>query len=54
VRLKAAFAQVDITPPVGTHVFPQKEAVCREVYPPVVGLGGGRMVRCHLYGSRGG
>jgi peptide/nickel transport system ATP-binding protein len=44
-------------PPPGCHFHlrcPCAMPVCRQVYPPVTGLGGGRMVRCHLYGSRGG
>jgi len=43
-------------PPPGCHFHlrcPCAMPVCREVYPPVAGLGGGRMVRCHLYGGRG-
>ena len=39
-------------PPPGCHFHqrcPSVMPVCRHVYPPVTGLGGGRMVRCHLY-----
>jgi len=41
-------------PPPGCHFHqrcPNVMPVCRQVYPPVTDLGGGRMVRCHLYGK---
>ena len=42
-------------PPPGCHFHlrcPSVMPVCRQVYPPVTDLGGGRMVRCHLYESK--
>ena len=41
-------------PPPGCHFHlrcPNAMPVCRQVYPPVTDLGGGRMVRCHLHGK---
>ncbi|MBE3095884.1 MAG: dipeptide ABC transporter ATP-binding protein [Planctomycetes bacterium] len=42
-------------PPPGCHFHlrcPEAMPVCREVYPGETDLGGGRMVRCHLYGDK--
>ena len=44
-------------PPAGCHFHPrcpQANAVCRERYPDTTALGGGHVVRCHLYGSERG
>jgi len=42
-------------PPPGCHFHlrcPEGMPVCRELYPGETDLGGGRMVRCHLYGDK--
>jgi oligopeptide/dipeptide ABC transporter ATP-binding protein len=41
-------------PPTGCHFHPRCPRVmdiCREAYPPVTDLGGGRTVCCHLHGK---
>jgi peptide/nickel transport system ATP-binding protein len=41
-------------PPPGCHFHPRCRRampICKQVYPPVTDLGGGRTVRCHLHGK---
>ena len=42
-------------PPPGCHFHPRCRhamPICKETYPPVTDLGGGRNVRCHLHGKK--
>ena len=42
-------------PPPGCHFHPRCRhamPICKEAYPPVTDLGGGRNVRCHLHGKK--